>query len=61
MGLVSVMKRIMNEYERTRIKFVRHFVKCQTCGSSVPSNFCLKGKKLREAYLKAERIQLDHE
>lgn len=61
MGLVSVMKRIMNQYERTRINFIRHFVKCQTCASAVPSNFCLKGKELRDAYLKAERIQLGHE
>lgn len=50
----TLMRRILSEHERTRIKFVRHVAQCETCGSVDPSNFCFKGKNLREAYLKAE-------
>jgi hypothetical protein len=54
---VALMKRILSEHERTRIKFVRHVEQCETCASADPSNFCSKGKNLREAYLKAEHMK----
>jgi hypothetical protein len=55
--LTTFIERIVSKHERTRIRFVRHVAECETCGSSAPSNFCSKGKKAREAYLKSENIK----
>jgi hypothetical protein len=55
--LTTFMERIASKHERTRIEFVCHVGECETCGSTDPSNFCSKGNKAREAYLKSEGIK----
>ena len=51
-GLVNVMKEITSQCERTRTHFVRHLVKCQTCGALAQTISAPRAKNFAKRSLK---------